>query len=364
MGQRLTPHSAEPEPMSRSKRIAVVLFQLGGPDTQEAVEPFLYNLFSDPDIINFPGAFLARKALARVISHSRAKTVRHHYAEIGGASPIRRLTQDQADALEAALRPHVDARVVVAMRYWHPDTHDALCALEGERFEELVLLPLYPHYSLATTRSSLKEWNRQSPYSPAPLAEGQIAAPQAKAPRKEIPVHLVDHFFDHPDYVAAVVERIDGVLADLPDRNRVHLVFSAHGLPVSLVQQGDPYPEQVEATVKLVRELGAWPNPGVLCYQSRVGPQKWLEPSLLETIDDLGRKRARSLLVIPISFLTEHIETLHEIDIEAREHARTAGIADFHTMPALNDSPLLIRALADLVLRAIGIRAGVATCAG
>ncbi len=352
--------------MSRPKRIAVVLFQLGGPDTQEAVEPFLYNLFCDPDIINFPGSFLARKALARIISHTRAKTVRHHYADIGGGSPIRRLTQEQADALEDALRPHINARVVVAMRYWHPDTHDAIRALEDEDFDDLVLLPLYPHYSFATTRSSLKEWNRLSPYSPAPLAEGETATGAAggAGARGKIPVHLVDHFFDHPDYVAAVVERIDGVLADLPDRNRVHLVFSAHGLPISLVQHGDPYPQQVEATVRLVRELGAWPNPAVLCYQSRVGPQKWLTPSLLDTIDDLGRRRARSLLVVPISFLTEHIETLHEIDIEARTHAKTAGITEFHTMPALNDSPLLTRALADLVLRAIGIRAGVATFAG
>lgn len=348
--------------MSRPKRIAVVLFQLGGPDTQEAVEPFLYNLFCDPDIINFPGAFLARRTLARLISHTRAKTVRHHYAEIGGASPIRRLTQDQADALNAALRPHIDARVVVAMRYWHPNTQDALTQLDDEDFDELVLLPLYPHYSLATTRSSLKEWNRMSPYGSAPLAGSRNSAVRDKASNREFPLHLIDHFFDHPDYVAAVVERIEGVLATLPDRDRVHLVFSAHGLPVSLVRQGDPYPEQVEATVKLVRELGAWPNPHVLCYQSRVGPQKWLEPSLLDTIDNLGRNRAR-LLVIPISFLTEHIETLYEINIEARAHAKSCGITDFHMIPALNDSPLLIRALADLVLRSIGIRADVATFA-
>lgn len=359
--------------MSHPKRIAVVLFQLGGPDTQEAVEPFLYNLFSDPDIINFPGAFLARKALARLISRTRSKTVRHHYAEIGGASPIRRLTQDQADALEIALRPHIDARVVVAMRYWHPNTQDALDALDEEDFDELVLLPLYPHYSLATTRSSLKEWNRLSPYPTALRNEsgassaGVLAAAPSSAPKSahasEIPIHLIDHFFDHPDYVAAVVERINRVLLDLPDRDRVHLVFSAHGLPVSLVQHGDPYPEHIEATVRLVRELGAWPNPYVLCYQSRVGPQKWLQPSLLDTIDNLARDRARSLLVIPISFLTDHIETLHEINIEARAHAESIGITDFHLMPALNDSPLLIRALADLVLRAIGMRDGVATFA-
>jgi protoporphyrin/coproporphyrin ferrochelatase len=367
--------------MLRPKRIAIVLFQLGGPDAQDAVEPFLYNLFCDPDIINFPGAFLARKTLARVISHTRAKTVRHHYAEIGGGSPIRRLTGDQATALEAALRPHIEARVMVAMRYWHPDTQDAIRILESKPFDELVLLPLYPHYSLATTRSSLKEWNRLSRYkselrnetagfrggasvrNPSQASDAHGDGGRSEAGREDVSVHLIDHFFDHPDYIAAIVERINQVLTELPNRERVQLVFSAHGLPMSLVQQGDPYPDQVEATVQLVRQMGAWPNPHVLCFQSRVGPQKWLEPSLLDTIDTLGRNHARSLLVIPISFLTEHIETLHEINIEARAHAQAAGITDFHMTPALNDSPLLIRALADLALRAIGMRAGVATFA-
>jgi protoporphyrin/coproporphyrin ferrochelatase len=336
--------------MYRPKRIAVVLFQLGGPDTQEAVEPFLYNLFCDPDIINFPGAFLARKTLARLISRTRSKTVRHHYAEIGGGSPIRRLTEQQASALEAALQPHIDARAVVAMRYWHPSTEDAIEALRGEPFDEMVLLPLYPHYSFATSRSSLKEWNR-------------LFRPPASVSGGELPVHVIDHFFDHPDYVAAVVERINGVLSHVAHPDQVHLVFSAHGLPLTLIQHGDPYADQVEATVQLVRQLGAWPNPHVLCFQSRVGPQKWLAPSLLDTIDALAGDRARSLLVIPISFLTEHIETLYEIDIEARTHAKSRGITDFHMIPALNDSPLLVRALADLVLRSIGMRAGVATLA-
>ena len=329
--------------MARSKQIAVVLFQLGGPDSQEAVEPFLYNLFCDPDIINFPGAFLARKTLARLISRSRAKVVRAHYAEIGGGSPIRRLTEEQGSALEAALQPHLSARAIVAMRYWHPSTQEAIDALESEPFDELVLLPLYPHYSFATTGSSLKEWKRLY--------------------KSKGPAHLVDHFFDHPDYIAGIVERVNSVLLDVPNPDQVHLVFSAHGLPLSLVEKGDPYPNQIETTVELVRQLGAWMNPYVLCYQSRVGPQKWLQPSLTETIERLGTHGAKRLLVIPISFVTEHIETLHEINIEAREHAEKAGITDFYVMPALNDSPLLIRALADLVLRAVGVRSGVASLA-
>jgi protoporphyrin/coproporphyrin ferrochelatase len=327
--------------MSAPKKIAVVLFQLGGPDTQAAVEPFLYNLFCDPDIINFPGSFLARKPLAKLISTTRSKKVREHYAEIGGGSPIRRLTERQARALEAALRLHVSARAMVAMRYWHPDTEEAIASLESMPFDELVLLPLYPHYSFATTGSSLKEWNRL--YT------------------AKVPVHVIDHFFDHPDYVAGIVERINGVLNQLPNPEEVQLVFSAHGLPMVLVEKGDPYPQHIEATVRLIRELGAWENPHVLCFQSKVGPQKWLQPSLTGTLEKLAREGIKRMLVIPISFLTEHIETLHEINIEAREHAESLGVTDFHMMPALNDSPLLIRALADLVLRSVGMRAGVAS---
>jgi len=329
--------------MAAPRRYAVVLFQLGGPDSQAAVEPFLYNLFCDPDIINFPGAFLARKAIAKLISTTRSKVVGQHYMEIGGGSPIRRLTEQQARALEAALRPHISARTIVAMRYWHPNTAEAVAALNREPYDELVLLPLYPHYSFATTRSSLNEWNRQ--YKPT------------------TPVKIIDHFYDHPDYIAALVERINSVLADLKQPDDVHLVFSAHGLPLALVEKGDPYPKQIEETVQMVRELGAWPNPHVLCYQSRVGPQKWLQPSLTTTIEQMAHSGIKRMLVIPIAFLTEHIETLHEINIEAREEAEKLGVTEFRMMPALNDSPLLIRALADLVLRSVGMRSGVASIA-
>lgn len=329
--------------MGGPKKIAVVLFQLGGPDSQAAVEPFLYNLFCDPDIINFPGAFLARKAIAKLISTTRSKVVGQHYMEIGGASPIRRLTEQQARALEQALQPHISARAIVAMRYWHPNTAEAIAALGRESFDELILLPLYPHYSFATTRSSLNEWNRQ--YKP------------------KTPVKLIDHFYDHPDYIAAIVERINSVLADLKQPDDIHLVFSAHGLPLALVEKGDPYPKQIEETVQLVRELGAWPNPHVLCFQSRVGPQKWLQPSLDATIEQMAHSGIKRMLVIPIAFLTEHIETLHEINIEAREEAESLGVTEFLMMPALNDSPLLIRALADLVLRSVGMRSGVASFA-
>jgi protoporphyrin/coproporphyrin ferrochelatase len=312
------------------KKVGVVLFQLGGPDRLEAVEPFLYNLFCDPEIINFMGAGIARKPLAKLIAARRAEVVREHYRAIGGGSPIVELTNRQAAALASELQPDLDARVVVAMRYWHPLTEEAIAALRSEKLEQLVLLPLYPHYSFATTGSSLKEWQRLY------RADG-------------LPVRVINNFHDHPLYIAALVERIDQSLRALSKPEEVHFVFSAHGLPLSLVEKGDPYPAQIEETVKLLLAAGGWPSPHTLCYQSRVGRQKWLEPSLANTIDKLATEGVRRILVIPISFITEHIETLHEINIEAREQAHERGITEFHMMPSLNDSPTFIQALADLV---------------
>lgn len=321
--------------MQPRKKIGVVLFQLGGPDNLDAVEPFLYNLFCDPEIINFMGAGLARKPLAKWIARRRSEIVREHYAAIGGGSPIVELTNRQAHALTAALEPHVDATVVVAMRYWHPLTEEAIAKLQGVALDQLVLLPLYPHYSFATTGSSLKEWQRLY------RSDG-------------IPVRMVNDFHGHPLYIAAVVERINEALQALSRPEEIHLVFSAHGLPMSLVEKGDPYPKQIETTVRLVTERGGWENPHVLCYQSRVGKQKWLEPSLTQTIEKLAKSDVRRMLVIPISFVTEHIETLHEIDIEARKEAEALGVQEFRMTTALNDSPIFVQALTDLVLKASG----------
>ena len=171
------------------KRVAIVLFQLGGPENQAAVEPFLYNLFCDPDIIDFPLAWIARKALAKFISSRRSKSVAHHYAEIGGGSPIGRLTAEQGSALELALRPYLDAKAFVAMRYWHPLTSETLVALANWPHDELVLLPLYPHYSYATTRSSLKEWKR--------LARG----------KENVPTRIIESFYDHPGLYRSVASQ-------------------------------------------------------------------------------------------------------------------------------------------------------------
>ena len=351
----------------------MVLFQLGGPDSLQAIEPFLYNLFSDPDIIDFPFAPLTRPTLARLISSRRAKRVQEHYARIGGKSPIRELTGRQAAALERELRKTVDARVFVAMRYWHPLTLETVREMQTCRLRQLVLLPLYPQYSKTTTGSSLNEWHRR----------------YRSLSAKPVPVKIIPEFYSHPLYLDAVVEKINSGLERLRIRHStldtrhsmnfdlrissfedearrsggagettpaedVHLVFSAHGVPMSAIEAGDPYKTQVEATTKLVIERGGWPNPHHLCYQSRLGPGKWLEPSLGATLHNLAAQGANKVLIIPIAFVSDHVETLHEIDIEARELAQKLGIRQFGTMPALNDSPTFIRALADLVLEAVG----------
>jgi protoporphyrin/coproporphyrin ferrochelatase len=198
--------------------------------------------------------------------------------------------------------------------------------------------------------SSLKEWRRVVDQVKWNASSGRPTE------------RTVDHFYDHPLYIQALVQRIGSVLRQFPDSSRIHLVFSAHGLPMSLVEKGDPYPKQIEETVRLACELGVrqypgWPKTHLLCYQSRVGPAKWLQPPLTGTIEHLGQEGVKEMLVVPISFVTEHIETLHEINIEAREEAEKLGIERFRMMPAVGDSPLFIAALKDLVLQAVGIDA-------
>ncbi len=329
-------------------RLGVVLFQLGGPDSPQAVEGFLYNLFCDPDIINFTGASLARRPLAWWIAHRRAAIVREHYDAIGGHSPIRRLTELQARELEQALAPDFDVRCAIAMRYWNPLTREALelvhSAHRDAPLDALVLLPLYPHYSFATTLSSLKEWRR---------VKSQARAAASPLPREIV----IEEFHVHPQYLQALVGNIETAFGRFSDRRQVQLVFSAHGLPLSLIERGDPYQRQVQETVAAVMARGGWPNEHLLCFQSRVGRQKWLEPSLTQTLERLPREGKEHLLVIPISFVTEHIETLHEINIEAREHALASGVEQFEMMPALDDSPDFIAALASLVRSAVATEA-------
>jgi protoporphyrin/coproporphyrin ferrochelatase len=322
---------ANPKP-----RVGVVLFQLGGPDTPQAIEPFLFNLFCDPDIIDFPFARIGRKPLARLISTTRAKKVQHHYAAIGGASPIRRFTELQADALQESLRAEgIDAHCFVAMRYWHPFTAEAVDQLRAANCDQVILLPLYPQYSKTTTGSSLNEWRRLF--------------------RDHLPVQTIEAFYHHPLYLDAVVEKVDEALARFPESACPEIVFSAHSLPVSIIEKGDPYQRQIEETMEMVMRRGRYRNRHRLCYQSKVGASKWLQPSLHRTIRDLGAERIREVCIVPIAFVSDHVETLGEIDHEAREEAAEFGIQQFEMTSGLNDSPAFIAALSDLVVNAIGV---------
>jgi ferrochelatase len=319
-----------------TRRIGVVLFQLGGPDTLEAIEPFLFNLFCDPDIIDFPFARIGRRPLAKLISSTRARKVQHHYAIIGGGSPIRRFTEQQARALQLKLaKSGMDARCFVAMRYWHPFTAQAIEQLQDAQCDEVVLLPLYPHYSSTTTGSSLNEWDRQF--------------------REDLPVHRVKTFYRHEFYLQALVEKIDEALARFVDPAYPEIVFSAHSVPLAVIQKGDPYQRQIEETVELLMQRGGWANRYRLCYQSKVGASKWLQPSLHTALRELAVEKDCEVCIVPISFVSDHVETLGEIDHEAREEAGKLGIKRFEMTCGLNDSPTFITALADLVGTAIGI---------
>src|ERR1700716_135887 len=335
--------------MAGKKKVGIVLFQLGGPDSLKAVEPFLLNLFLDPDIIPLGPFGLLRRPIAKLISSRRSIPVAGRYAQIGRRSPIETLTERQRLRLVEAVSPYMDPVVVVAMRYWHPFTAEAVDTLrKAGPLDEIVLLPLYPHYSYATTFCSLKEWRRTADRA----KYGQsVGGP---------PERTINNLHHHPLYIQALVQRIGLILRQFADSSRIHLVFSAHGLPMSLVEKGDPYPKQIEETVRLVCKAGSgrypdWPRAHLLCYQSRVGPAKWLQPPLTRTIERLGHEGVKEMLVVPISFVTEHIETLHEINIEARAEAKNVGIHTFRMMPAVGDSPLFIAALKDLVLRAVGM---------
>jgi ferrochelatase len=313
-----------------SRRVGVILFQLGGPDSLEAIEPFLYNLFCDPDIIDFPFARIGRKPLAKLISTTRARKVQHHYATIGGASPIRRFTELQAWALEQELTQRgFDARCFVAMRYWHPFTSEAIERLRDAECDEVVLLPLYPQYSSTTSGSSLNEWRRLF--------------------REGLPTYCVEPFYTHPMYLKAVVEKVNEALDRFPVPERPEIVFSAHSVPMSVIEKGDPYEQQIEETVDLLMERGGWPNRHRLCYQSKVGASKWLQPTLRFTLHSISADGAREVCVVPVAFVSDHVETLGEIDHEARELARRLGITQFEMSAGLNDSQKFIRALGQIV---------------
>jgi len=323
------------------EKIGVVLLNLGGPDSLDAVEPFLFNLFNDPEIINFPLSFLFRKRLAKLISSRRAPSIQEQYKKIGGKSPIVDLTNKQAEILEKNLQAKgVDAKVYVAMRYWKPFTEDVIAQIEKDGIKRVVLLPLYPQFSKATTGSSFKEWERQ-------IAQ--------KANLKEIKTEKVEHYYDFEPYLDAVIEKVNQCFERFPaeKRDEVYILFSAHGTPMKLVREGDPYSGHICETVTAVKNRGGWKNEHTLCFQSKVGPQKWLTPSTPAVIEELAAKGVKNMLVVPIAFVSDHLETLFELGLEYAHLAKEKGVEQFEVMEGLNESELFAESLAQLVLQKI-----------
>ncbi|HUB96980.1 MAG TPA: ferrochelatase [Stellaceae bacterium] len=308
-------------------RLAVVLFNLGGPDSLEAVEPFLYNLFADPAIIALPGP--VRRLVARLVAHRRAPVARHIYARMGNSSPIVANTEIQARALETKLGE--DTRAFVAMRYWAPFTQDAAQAVLAWKAEEIVLLPLYPQFSSTTTGSSLVTWRE--------VAE-RIGL---RVPTRTICCYPADDGF-----VTALARRLDTALAEWPEGVPVRILLSAHGLPQRIVARGDPYQTQVEQTAAAVRARVARDVEMIVCYQSRVGPLKWLEPATDAEIRRAGAERV-GLIVLPIAFVSEHSETLVELDLDYGRLAAEAGVPRYVRAPTVSADAAFIAGLAELV---------------
>ena len=320
-------------------RVGVLLLNLGGPERIQDVGPFLYNLFADPEIIRLPIPAL-QKPLAWLISTLRSNKSQEAYRSIGGGSPLRRITEQQARELQSELRQRgIEATSYVAMRYWHPFTESAVADIKADGIEQVVVLPLYPHFSISTSGSSFRELQRLR---------------QLDADFQKLPLRCIRSWYDHPGYVRSMAELIaDQIRAsDVPEE--AHVFFTAHGVPKSYVEEaGDPYQQEIEACTGLIMKelesiLGA-SNPHTLAYQSRVGPVEWLKPYTEEALEALGEAKTRDLVVVPISFVSEHIETLEEIDIEYRELATEAGVVNFRRVRALDTYAPFIHGLADMV---------------
>lgn len=320
-----------------TNRLAVVLMNLGGPDTLDAVRPFLRNLFSDPAIINLPWPL--RPLLAEMISRTRDQKARKIYQQMGGGSPLLSNTQTQRLRLCQALRnqlPDCKVEVFIAMRYWHPLTREAVAKVKAFGPTEVVLLPLYPHFSKTTTGSSFTEWYRE-----------------AHRQSLEAPTREIQCYPENPSFIEAHVDLLRPWLEKARIYGRPRILFSAHGLPQKVIEGGDPYEGQIHRTIRAI--LGKLPNDveSVACYQSKVGPLKWLEPSTEDELKRAGRDKA-PVVVVPVSFVSEHSETLVELDRDYRSLAEEMRVPFYGRVPTLGDHPAYIMALAELVIGAIG----------
>ncbi|KAK7316903.1 hypothetical protein RJT34_00700 [Clitoria ternatea] len=322
------------------EKIGVLLLNLGGPETLEDVQPFLFNLFADPDIIRLPKIFsFLQKPLAQFVSVIRAPKSKEGYASIGGGSPLRRMTDAQAEELRKSLwAKNVRAKVYVGMRYWHPFTEEAIEQIKRDGITKLVVLPLYPQFSISTSGSSLRLLERI-------FREDEYLVNMQHT--------VIPSWYQREGYIKAMANLIENELKSFDCPEEVMIFFSAHGVPVAYVEKaGDPYKAEMEECVDLIMEeleTRKLTNSFTLAYQSRVGPVEWLKPYTDETIVELGKKGVKSLLAVPISFVSEHIETLEEIDVEYKELALESGIEKWGRVPALGCEPTFISDLADAV---------------
>ncbi len=320
-------------------RTGVLLLNLGGPERLEDVRPFLFNLFSDPEIIRLRFTIFQRP-LAWLISTLRAKKSQQNYKQIGGGSPLRRITEAQAQALKLKLQEmgH-EAKIYIGMRYWHPFTEEAIAEIKNDGIEELVILPLYPQFSISTSGSSCR------------LLETLW---KADPELQKIRYTVIQSWYDRPGYLRSMADLILQQLDRLPNPQTGHIFFSAHGVPVSYVEEsGDPYQQEIEACTAAIMRTLQRPNAHTLAYQSKVGPVEWLQPYTEDAIQELAGQGIQDLVVVPISFVSEHIETLEEIDIEYRHIAKEAGIQNFLRVPALDTYPSFIADLALMVIEAL-----------
>jgi protoporphyrin/coproporphyrin ferrochelatase len=319
-------------------KTGVLLFNLGGPENLDEVRPFLYNLFSDPEIIRIKSDLL-RRVLAHVIATTRQGKSRDLYRQIGGGSPLRGITEAQAGALSAMLNERgLDANVYVGMRCWKPTIDEAVERILKDQISQLVLLPLFPQYSVTTTGSCLKHFQRLD---------------QKLGISSRTQILEIRSWFDEPLYVESMASLIRKTAGEFSDRERkgIHLLYSAHSIPARYINEGDPYHEQTKQSVAVINARLGNAYPHSLAFQSKVGPVKWLGPSTQDVLMELGKKGIAAVLVVPISFVSDHIETLQEIDIAYREVAVKSGIREFRRVPSLNLDPGFIDALANLVMK-------------